>query len=316
MYSRRSGLAVQLWTPAKLNLLLEVLSKRSDGFHEIVTLMTAVRIFDTLYLAPGESELLELSCRWAVPSGPSRRLARVRDVTSSLGDVPEGPDNLVWRALAFLRERAGVRRGARVTLIKRIPAASGLGGASSDAAAALLAANHAWQLGWTRSRLAELAAELGSDVPFFLGPPAAVCRGRGERIEPVWGLPPLYLVVVRPPTGLSTRSVYARCRPNPRGARVDELLAALRRGDLAGAGPLLANGLQPPAESLSPWVGRLRREFAAAGCVAHQMSGSGSGYFGICRQARHARRVAARLRARHVGGVFCTQSIVAYHQCG
>lgn len=316
MYSRRSGLAVQLWTPAKLNLLLEVLSKRSDGFHEIVTLMTAVRIFDTLYLAPGDSEPLELSCRWAAPWRPSRRPSVVRDVGAPLGELPEGPDNLVWRALALLRERAGIRQGARVELIKRIPVAAGLGGASSDAAAALLAANHAWQLGWTRSRLAELAAELGSDVPFFLGPPAAVCRGRGERIEPVSGLPPLYLVVVRPPPGLSTPQVYAACRPAPHGARVDKLLTALRRGDLAAAGPLMINGLQPPAESLSPWVGRLRREFASAGCVAHQMSGSGSGYFGICRQARHARRVAARLRARNVGAVFCTQSIVAYQQCG
>jgi 4-diphosphocytidyl-2-C-methyl-D-erythritol kinase len=315
MYSRRSGLAVQLWAPAKLNLLLEVSAKRSDGFHEIVTLMTAVRLFDTLWIVPDLGGELQLSCEWAGPMQAVRQpeKAGVRD--ASLGDLPEGPDNIVWRALSMLRERAGVGYGARVRLVKRIPSAAGLGGASSDAAAALLGANVVWQLGWTGPQLAELAAELGSDVPFFLGPPAAVCRGRGERIEPVADLAPLHFVLVRPPDGLSTPRVYGLCRPAPGEVPVDALLAALRRGEVARAGGLMGNRLQEPAESLSPWVGRLRREFADTDCVAHQMSGSGTSYFGICRHARHARRVADRLRGRRVGRVYCTQSIVAYHHC-
>lgn len=315
MHIRRSGLAVQVWAPAKLNLLLEVLAKRSDGFHEIVTLMTAIKIFDTLWLTPVSRGELELSCSWAAPMELVQQPKVAGGTPASMGDLPEGQNNIVWRALALLRARSGVSQGAQVRLIKRIPSAAGLGGASSDAAAALLAANVAWRLDWSRSRLMELAAELGSDVPFFLGPPAAVCRGRGEIIDPVSDLAGLHLVVVRPPHGLSTPEVYQRCQPVADSVSVDALLSALRRGDLAGARPHLVNRLQGPAESLSPWVGRLRREFTDTECVAHQMSGSGTSYFGICRHERHARRVADRLRARAVGRVYCTQSIVAYHHC-
>ena len=96
---------------------------------------------------------------------------------------------------------------------------------------------------------------------------------------------------------------------------VEQLVAALRRGDLARAGGMLVNGLQESAGLLSPWIGRLRREFADTDCVAHQMSGSGTSYFGICWHARHARRVAARLRARKIGRVYCAESIVARHDC-
>ena len=312
---RRSDLAVQLWAPAKLNLLLEVSAKRSDGFHEIVTLMTAVRIFDTLWFVPDETGKLELACDWAAPMQLARQSDGAGGHGAAMGDLPEGRGNIVWRAIALLRERAGIQRGVRVQLVKRIPSASGLGGASSDAAAALFGTNLVWQLGWTRPQLSELAAELGSDVPFFLGSPAAVCRGRGERIEPVAGLAPLHFVVVRPPDGLSTPQVYQLCRPVNREVPVDALLAALRRDELTRAGSLMVNRLQEPAELLSPWVGRLRREFDDTDCVAHQMSGSGTSYFGICRHARHARRVADRLRARGIGRVYCTQSIVAYHHC-
>ena len=122
--------------------------------------------------------------------------------------MPEGPDNLVVRAVELVRRRAGVRRGAKLLLVKRIPAAAGLGGGSSDAAAALVAANEGWRLGRSRDELADWAAELGSDVPFFLAGGPAICRGRGERVEPVAGLGALDFVVVRPPEGLSTAAVY------------------------------------------------------------------------------------------------------------
>jgi 4-diphosphocytidyl-2-C-methyl-D-erythritol kinase len=228
-----------------------------------------------------------------------------------MGDLPEGTDNIVLRAVQSLRDRAGGTWGARLRLLKRIPSAAGLGGASSDAAAALVAANSAWRLGWSSEQLADVAAELGSDVPFFLGPPAAVCRGRGELVEPVRGLGKLHFVVVRPPGGLSTPEVYRHCRPVPHELPLAGLLEALRRGDLQRAGRMSVNRLQEPAESLSPWVSTLRREFADTACVAHQMSGSGTAYFGICRHARHARQVASRLRARRVGRVWCTENIVA-----
>jgi 4-diphosphocytidyl-2-C-methyl-D-erythritol kinase len=177
-----------------------------------------------------------------------------------------------------------------------------LGGASSDAAAALIAANEGWGLGWPDARLAEIAAELGSDVPFFLGHSSAVCRGRGELIEPV-RVPRMHLVVVRPPVGLSTPQVYQRCLPGNPPQTVGPLLALLAGGNAAAGAGRLANRLQQPASSLTPWIARLENEFDGQGLLGHQMSGSGSSWFGICRSSRHARRVASRLRARSIGFV-------------
>src|SRR5205823_2480704 len=123
---------------------------------------------------------------------------------AALGELPQEADNLVTRAMQMLRSQAHVAAGARVQLLKRIPSAAGLGGGSSDAAAALVAANAGWELNWPQAELAALAARLGSDVPFFLGHGPALCRGRGEQIEPVGGLGCLHFVLVRPPAGLST----------------------------------------------------------------------------------------------------------------
>src|SRR5262245_43325190 len=182
MHVRRLGTQIEITTPAKINLFLEVLARRPDGFHEIETLLAAVTIWDTLHFAPDASGRIALSCRWAAEH--------------SGGDIPADQDNLVWRAAALLRERAAVAAGASIHLIKRIPAAAGLGGASSDAAATLVAANLAWRLNWRREQLCELAAELGSDVPFFLTRGAALASGRGERLAEL-GVPRLHIALVR-----------------------------------------------------------------------------------------------------------------------
>jgi 4-diphosphocytidyl-2-C-methyl-D-erythritol kinase len=299
MYVRKLGSQTLIHAPAKLNLSLEVLFKRSDGFHEIETLMTAVSIFDTLQFTPTDTDDISLTCRWA--SGQA---------DDSCGDLPLGPDNIVWRAASLLRQRAGVSRGARLHLTKRIPAAAGLGGASSDAAATLVAGNIGWSLGWTRGQLAALAAELGSDIPFFLGTGAAICRGRGEQIESI-ASPRLHVVIVRPPVGLPTPAVYRNCRPSDTPRSIAPLARALADGQVAAAARLLNNRLEAAAEFLTPWIARLRSEFTRLDVLGHQMSGSGSSYFGICRHARHARQIAARLRSRGVGTVFAAATTVA-----
>jgi 4-diphosphocytidyl-2-C-methyl-D-erythritol kinase len=287
-------------TPAKLNLFFEVLAKRSDGYHEIETLMCPIDLYDSLYFQDDPEGQLELRCRRVFgASGPGGR---------GLCEVPDGPDNLVMRALELVRRRTDVRRGAKLRLVKRIPAAAGLGGGSSDAAAALVAANEGWQLGRSREELAQWAVELGSDVSFFLIGGPAVCRGRGECVRPVSGLGALYFVVVRPPAGLSTAAVYDVCRPAAEPQTAEPLIEALRRGDVRKAGQRLANRLQPAAASLSPWVRRLEREFAQLDFLGYGMSGSGTSYFGLCRHARHARRNARRLEACGVGSAFAVQS--------
>jgi 4-diphosphocytidyl-2-C-methyl-D-erythritol kinase len=299
MYVRHQGPLIQIDTPAKVNLFLEVLGRRTDGFHEVETLMMPISMFDTLWMVNNSEGDLRLTSRWA--TGIAARPDRGAAVWEAL---PAPADNLVVRALQRLRIRAGVEAGALVRLEKRIPAAAGLGGASSDAAAALVGANRLWNLRWPDWRLAEVAAEVGSDVPFFLHGGAAICRGRGERLEPLANRPCLHLVVVRPPGGLSTAEVYRHCCPAETPRRVEGLLDALRRGQWDLCGQRLWNRLQSAAEALSPWIGRVRSAFQRLDCCGHQMSGSGTSYFGICRHARHARVVAARLRAAGVGAVF------------
>jgi len=292
-----SGWVVQ--APAKLNLFFEVLAKRDDGYHEIETLVCPINLYDTLYFKEDSSGQIKLGCeRVSGVWGPNG---------SGLGEVPPGADNLVVRAVELLKRRAGLSDGAALRLVKRIPSAAGLGGGSSDAAAALAGANAAWGLGWSPAQLARLGAELGSDVPLFFAHGPAVCRGRGEQVQPAADLGMLHFVVVRPPVGLSTAQVYEACRPATRARPLTPLLDALARGDLAAAGRLLFNRLESTARKLSPWINRARRELAQADCLGHQMSGSGTCYFGLCRHARHARRLASRLRARGVGIAFAVR---------
>lgn len=312
MYLCQGSAGCEVLAPAKLNLFLEILARRPDGFHEIETLMVPIDLYDTLTVRDDPSGTVRLTCRWA--RGLLKANARADDdmatpdaampddrgrpPVAQWEDLPEGSDNIATRAVELLRVRAGVQSGAVLQLTKRIPSAAGLGGGSSDAAAALAAVNRLWRLGWSRERLQEVAAEVGSDVPFFLGAGAAVCRGRGERIEPLPGVRALDFVVVAPPEGLSTAEVYRGCRPAESPRPVARLTEAMRAGDFRKIEAAIHNQLEPAAERLSGWIGRAKRELTACGCMAVQMSGSGSSCFGICRDARQARRAARWMRAR------------------
>ncbi|MEZ6071741.1 MAG: 4-(cytidine 5'-diphospho)-2-C-methyl-D-erythritol kinase [Pirellulales bacterium] len=308
MHIRRRDDLFELWAPAKLNLHLEVLGRRSDGFHELETLMCPINLCDTLYVQSHSSGRIRLDCQFAdrrLPNGsPEARLA------------DEGADNLVCRALELVRHEAGVKLGATVRLVKRIPVAAGLAGGSSDAAAALVAAAAAWKIDFTPQDLLRLAAQLGSDIAFFLQTGWAVCRGRGEIVQPVAGLGNLAVVVVTPPQGLATADVFAalrrhdeqRGRTDHEHRSIDGLLDAVQTGHLGRIGQALHNRLQTVAGRLSPWIARLADEFARAGVVGHLMSGSGTSYFGICRGARHARGIARRMVARGLGRAFVVRS--------
>lgn len=291
MRIRSSAALVEISAPAKLNLHLEVLRRRDDGYHELESLLVPVGLFDTLLFRAVGGGDIDFSCVGeGLPGG-----------TASL---PEASENLVVRALNALRARAGRALGAAVRLVKRIPIGAGLGGGSSDAAAALVAGNLGWKLGFTLAELHELAAGLGSDIPFFLHGGSAICRGRGEQVEPIAGVGRMDFVVCMPPASLRTGDVYRICTPVARSGAWQDLLAAMRRGDLAFAGKLLHNRLEEAATRLSPWVARLRREFARLDVLGACLSGSGTAYFGLCRTAWQARRVAALLQQRDVGQVY------------
>ena len=258
-----------------MNLALEVLGKRGDGYHEIATVLQAVDLFDRLTM-------------------------EMADILSLHADDPELPTddgNLVMRAARLLQKAAGIEKGARLRLQKRIPVAAGLGGGSSDAAAALLGLNRLWGLRWPRARLQELAVELGMDVPFFLGTGRAVARGRGERLQALPGGGGYALVLVNPRTPLSTREVYGRVpagwHAEPTGT--ERVIEALRRRNVAALAAALTNNLERVVEPVLPVIGRMKAALLAAGALGAIMSGSGPTVFGLARSLDHARQVRSRV---------------------
>ncbi|MBU6221576.1 MAG: 4-(cytidine 5'-diphospho)-2-C-methyl-D-erythritol kinase [Planctomycetes bacterium] len=297
---------ITLQAPAKLNLSLAVLARRPDGFHEIESLMVPVTLHDTLALRA----IPEPDVRLAVRFGG--RLARP-EAASLRRDVPADESNLVVRAARLLAAEAGETRGLEINLVKEIPSGAGLGGGSSDAAAALVGAAQAWGIDWPRKRLANLAARLGSDVPFFLVGGPAIASGRGEELVPVAGIPPLAAVIACPAAGLSTAAVYAKCAPDgSRRGLAQRLAAALAGGNFREALDTMHNDLEPPARALSTDVVRLLEAFAEAGAFRPLLTGSGSACFALARTAAEARGIAARLEAAGWPGVFAVQLATAH----
>lgn len=226
-------------------------------------------------------------------------------------------DNLVLRAARRLAAKAGIEDHGHFQLVKRIPTEAGLGGGSSDAAATLLLANQAWQAGLSALELAEIAAELGSDVPYFLNSGPAICRGRGERVESLGGLPKLHFVVVKPALGLSTPSVFAElgeqelpsaARAEKSATHISKLIAALNRGAIGAACAWMTNRLEEAAARLAPEILGIKAALAQAGCWGQLMTGSGSTLVGIARSATQARRIARQLSAQNLGTVFAAAS--------
>jgi 4-diphosphocytidyl-2-C-methyl-D-erythritol kinase len=244
--------------PAKINLHLAIPGKRSDGFHEIETVMAEISLHDDLVVerAPAGIEL------------------------AVIGDdsVPSGPENLVHRAAAAV---LGPGEGVRMRLTKRIPAGSGLGGGSSDAAGTLLALDEMFGLRDRGADLAATAASLGSDVPFFLHGGVAICRGRGEKVEPVPGVPPFSVTLFLCGTHVPTNQVYGALELplTPRGQGLTLCLDALRAGDPGKVIGATVNDLEAPAFSLFEDLRGLRDLLRDVGMEGVRLSGSGSALF-------------------------------------
>lgn len=283
MWIHRDATGVRVRTPAKVNLFLEVMSRRPDGYHDLATLMLTVGLFDSLVLRETSSGEVSLTC-----------------------DVPglsTGPDNLVQRAARLVRERFAVRQGVSVHLRKRIPMAAGLAGGSSDAAATLAGLNRLWRLGLSGRQLADLGAELGSDVAFFFHGPAAWCTGRGEIVEPVAMRGPLDFVLVSPETGLSTAKVFGALTVPETPVDGSTVRDALAAGNPIELGRSFHNRLERPAMELCPEVARWRQRLLALEPLGVLMSGSGSTVFALAGDAADASRIArAATAVREDGG--------------
>lgn len=252
---------------AKVNLFLRVLGRRSDGYHELETLIAPVELSDQLEIhARSDQEQF-------------RTLALSLEVTGDpelIGDVPVDESNLVLRAARSLAEATGARGFADITLRKRVPSAAGLGGGSADAAATLVALNDLWACRLDDEALARVAQAVGSDVPALLVRGAAVARGRGERVEPV-RMASLNLALATLPFGISTADAFqwwdedgGRTGPDP-----EPLLDAAERGDLEALGKLVYNDLEDVVMARHPVIGEARQRLLEAGAVGVVMCGSG-----------------------------------------
>ncbi|MCO6006779.1 4-(cytidine 5'-diphospho)-2-C-methyl-D-erythritol kinase [Actinoallomurus purpureus] len=268
--------------PAKVNLQLSVGPVRDDGYHDLVNVFHAVSLFDEVTAVPADA----LSVTVEGPAG-----------------VPTGPDNLAARAATLLAEHIGRRPDVALHIRKDIPVAGGMAGGSADAAAALLACDVLWESRLDRETLLELAARLGSDVPFALLGGTAVGLGRGERLTPVEVLGEFHWVFGYADGGLSTPAVYAECdRLREAGEQdsvwprvSDDLMAALKTGDAEALGRALHNDLQPAALSLRPSLREALATGRDAGALGAIVSGSGPTCAFLAASLGHSAELAAAL---------------------
>jgi 4-diphosphocytidyl-2-C-methyl-D-erythritol kinase len=281
--------AVTIRAHAKINLDLRVLGTRPDGFHELRTVFQALALHDVIRCVPRE--------------GPFA-------IECSSAGVPLDPSNLIWRAAETLwrsLRRSGPVRDVVVQLEKRIPLQAGLGGGSADAAAALMALAHAWRVPVKPSQLTDLAAHIGSDVPFFLSGGTALGLGRGEEVYPLADLPRHWIVLLIPGFGVSTSEAYGWYdseRELSRAPREPQRVP----GPWPSRAAQMINDLEAPIARHHPEIDQMKAALRRVGALAASMSGSGSTVFGLFQKPRDA---LAAVRRLHGSGwrVLLTESL-------
>lgn len=264
---------------AKINLTLDVIGCRADGYHNLMTIMQAIDLHDTICLTAVDDDQIHLFCS-------------VAELNTE--------ENLAVRAAQVVRQRYAIKSGVKIEIVKRIPFAAGLGGGSSDAAAVLLALRQWWQLTISDAELLDMAAALGSDVPFFLRGGLALCEGRGERITPIasdWPPSLRWLLLLKPAPGISTATVF---RSLPASDYTDgscsrALLAALRAQQPIDPA-CLHNSLERGVLETYPFVAQAREDMLEAGAPLVRLSGSGPTLYAPFSELDHAQRAQEQLQ--------------------
>ncbi|TGB00822.1 4-(cytidine 5'-diphospho)-2-C-methyl-D-erythritol kinase [Halobacillus salinus] len=257
---------------AKINLSLDVLYKRDDGFHEVEMVMTTVDLADRIELTYVDRDVIK--------------------VESENRFVPNDERNLAYRAAKLMKDHYGVRKGVRIFIEKNIPVAAGLAGGSSDAAAVLRGLNRLWDLNRSIDELAELGAQIGSDVSFCVYGGTAHATGRGEKVRALPAPPPCWVVLAKPTIGVSTQTVYQNLNlDKAEHPNTEAMIDALNRGDFASICQNVGNTLEGVTLNLHEEVGQIKEQMRQGGADAVLMSGSGPTVFALVEQDARAQRI-------------------------
>lgn len=276
---------------AKINLTLDVLHKRADGFHEVEMIMQAIELADIL----------------SVEEKPNDDIS----IMANIAHLPCDHRNLAYQAAKLIKNVCQVNKGVHIVLEKNIPMSAGLAGGSTDAASVLLGLNRLWNLGLSLGELEILGAKLGSDVPFCLRGGTMLATGRGELLTPLADLTPCYVVLAKPRIGVSTAWVYGKYRGNAGIMHPDTkgVNFALEQGDFPGVVARLNNVLESVTITEYPQIGKLKASMMEYGALASLMSGSGPTVFGLVEDKSKAENIADKLRRQKDVEVIITKTV-------
>ena len=282
---------ISLKAPAKVNLFLEILGKRDDGFHEIETIMQEIDLADSLQFEETQ-EGVTLECNDK--------------------NIPANQDNLVCKAANLILEECGIKKGVLINLEKNIPVGAGLGGGSSDAATTLKALNSLWKVGLNNEELMEFAAKLGSDIPFFINGKTALCRGRGELITPVEVRNRMDYIILFPRVHISTETIYKNLKIDLTKKRKDVsfFLDALKYSEVAGISKLLFNRLEEIIFATYPDLLQVKSTLESFDFCGLSISGSGSAFFGLCNDRHQAEVIKSKIELSGMGNVFVATNVI------
>ena len=275
---------IKIAAPAKINLFLEILGKRPDGYHEIETVMQEISLFDYIYLENYDKVIFNCSN----------------------SKLTTGEDNLVLKAVRLFQKESKIFRGVKIYLDKKIPIGAGLGGGSSDAVATLIGLNKLWQVGYDKKQLMSLAEKLGSDTSFFVNGNTAICKGRGEIITPY----PLHVkynyIIIYPGFEVNTATVYKNFKISltKNLKDVNFFLQVLESGNPEELGTCLYNRLEEVVFRLYPDIEKIKKLLAKFDFCGTLLSGSGSALYGLCKGETDSKEIEQKIKTLNIGDVF------------
>lgn len=285
---------VTLQAYAKINLGLDVLRKREDGYHEVKMIMQNISLCDTLVLRKIPEGI------WLHSEGDNNP------------DVPMDDNNLIYKAIQMLKEEFRIQTGVEAILTKRIPVAAGMAGGSTDGAAAFKAMNQLFSLGLTEEELCKRAVQLGADIPYCIMGGTAVSEGIGEILTPLQNIPDCYILIAKPPINVSTAFVYKNLRVQELSVHpdIDGMIQAIRQEDLSGIIARLGNVLETVTIPNYPVIDTIKKEMIEAGAEGALMSGSGPTVFGIFTDEQKVMEAEKRIREKELSNqVYITKPI-------